>query len=128
VRQTPAGIREAGPAVSRSWYNDRRYVRSREPSWANAASRTPGLAEKAGREGDTLNGTPRLDSDREQDMGGLAILPGLMRQFPDAPSHVPYESHRQGSCHLCAGYRLASRRVPAKASRNTHHRPGFDVT
>jgi len=24
-----------------------------------------------------MNGTPRLDSDRDQDMGGLASLPGL---------------------------------------------------
>lgn len=36
-----------------------------------------GLAEKAGREGDALNGTPRLDSDRDQDMGWLTSLPGL---------------------------------------------------
>jgi hypothetical protein len=43
----------------------------------SAASRTPGLAEKVGREGDALNGTSRLDSDRGQDMGGLASLPGL---------------------------------------------------
>jgi AAA lid domain/ATPase family associated with various cellular activities (AAA) len=36
-----------------------------------------GLAERAGREGDALNGSPRLDSDREHEMGGLADLPGL---------------------------------------------------
>src|ERR1035441_6127434 len=38
----------------------------------------------------------------------------LMRQFPGTPSHVPHESRRQGSCHLCAGHRLANRRAPAR--------------
>lgn len=39
----------------------------------------PGLAGKAGREDDRVNGTPRLDQDldREHGMGGLASMPGL---------------------------------------------------
>jgi len=39
---------------------------------------------------------------------GLSLSPPLQRQYRGTPSHVPHESRRPGSRHLCAGHRLAS--------------------
>ena len=50
-------------------------------------------------------------------------------QRRDAPSHVPCESRRPGSCRLNAGHHLASNRAPARpCSRSPRHGHGFDVT
>src|SRR5258708_12033150 len=40
-----------------------------------------------------------------------AARPTLAGLYRDAPSHVPHESRRSGSRHLCAGHHLASKRV-----------------
>src|SRR5260370_21442670 len=43
-----------------------------------------------------------------------AARPTLAGLYRDAPSHVPHESRRSGSRHLCAGHHLASKRVSAR--------------
>src|SRR5260370_3096414 len=49
-----------------------------------------------------------------------AARPTLAGLYRDAPSHVPHESRRSGSRHLCAGPHLATKRgsaslIPAQA-------------
>ena len=58
----------------------------------------------------------------------LRAGPPARCQSGRAPSHVPCERRRPGSCRLCAGHHLASHRAPARScSRSPEHGHGFDA-